>query len=311
MIKSLTQVLQMGSETSQQLKRVFKHGIVYDIILSTDQVILDSSFEDWHEYTRDLIYKIINETHDEYKLPVIWRTCNQRLADNKLIFYHNSVVTTRWKNRYCLKMIDEHDLVYDYLYDFTYLGGKLADRPDKIQMLSRLHREKLLDNTLWSGGSYTPTKNDPQMPDLPKILDWDKDIKGVHSHECGTCSIPLNFYLNSRFSVVQETEMTARSNRYTEKTVKCFFVKQPFILAGNWQTLQLLQHDGFKTFHPYIDESYDQVKSISKRIDMIIEQIKKLKQMNSREWNSFINSISNILDHNYNHILNIRRKIRK
>lgn len=276
------------------IERIFTNNIVFDLIIKDDSIILDSSFEDHRFYTRELIYKLIEQYSLKYNRPCIWQTMNEKLSDEKKIFYKNSHISF-------LNSIQEDFLDYDYLYDFTYLGGKIADRPDKIAMLSNLYQEKLLDNAIWSGGSYKNKEDSMPLPDLPHILDWDKEIKGSHNHKNGCCAIHLNFYLNSRFSLTQETEMTTRSNRYTEKTLKCFFVKHPFIVAGNYQVLKLLKKDGFKTFHPYIDESYDDIKDRDERILEIIKQVKILRNKDSKEWREFMTQIFSILMHNYNH----------
>lgn len=275
--------------------RSHKHNIVFDCFVERDKVILDSSFEDHKFYTRDLICKLIKEYSIKYDRPCHWFTMNHRLVDQKSIFYKNSLI-------HLLEPIDVNLLKYnDYRYNFTYLGGKINGRPDKVAMLSKLYQNNLLDQAIWSGGSYTLKTTDPPLPKLPHILDWDKEIKGPYNNINGNRMIHLNFYLHSRFSLTQETEMTTRSNRYTEKTLKCFFVKHPFIIAGNYQVLKLLQKDGFKTFHPYIDESYDNIKDRDERILEIIKQVKILCDKNVKEWQDFMCNINETLKHNFQH----------
>ena len=269
------------------VERIFSDNVVFDLIIKDDLVVLDSSFEDHFHYTVELLFKLIEEYSKKYNRPCVFYTMNETLSNSKNIFYKN----------FCWTLYkDINPPKYKkYKYDFTYLCG--YPREDKLHMLSNLFKNNLLTDSLWSCGSVS--KNyDLNLPHLPKIIDYDKIQKGKSS--CWQ-NIDSKFFENSRFSLVQETEMTTRSNRYTEKTYKCFWMKHPFILAGNYQTLKLLKQDGFKTFHPYIDESYDDIKDRNERISEIIKQVKILCNKTDRKWNEFMSKISSVLIHNYNH----------
>ena len=269
------------------VERIFSDNIVYDLIIKDDLVVLDSSFEDHRFYTKELLYKLTQQYSQEYQRPCIFNTMNQKISDEKLIFYKNY----SWQ---LYKNINPPKY-QAYKYNFTYLCG--FPREDKLNMLSRLFEENLLQDSLWSCG--TPKdQHDLNLPELPEIIDYDKSIKKIS--KCWS-EIDQDFYKNSRFSLVQETEMTTRSNRYTEKTYKCFWMKHPFILAGNYQTLKLLQQDGFKTFHPHIDESYDNIKDRDQRISEIIKQVKILCNKSDQEWKEFMCNINETLEHNYKH----------
>ena len=58
---------------------------------------------------------------------------------------------------------------------------------------------------------------------------------------------------------------------------------------------------GFKTFEPFIDESYDEVQDKEIRFKMATEQIKKLCNMSKSELHDWYWSIEKILRHNYYH----------
>ena len=267
------------------VERIFSDNIVYDLIITDDLIVLDSSFEDHCFYTGELLSKLTEEYSKKYNRPCVFYTMNETLSNSKNIFYKN----------FCWTLYkDINPPQYKlYKYNFTYLCG--FPREDKLHMLSNLFVNDLLEENLWSCGS-TKENYDLNLPNLPKIIDYDKSKKGNKS--CWQ-SIDSNFFKHSRFSLVQETEMTTLSNRYTEKTYKCFWMKHPFILAGNYQTLKLLKQDGFQTFHPYIDESYDDIKDRNERISEIIKQVKILCDKTTKQWDRFIQQISSILIHNY------------
>jgi len=268
-------------------KRIYSDNIVYDLIITDDLIVLDSSFEDHFRYTKELLSKLIAEYSKKYNRPCVFYTMNEKLSNSKNIFYKN----------FCWALYrDINPPKYQsYKYNFTYLCG--FPREDKLHMLSNLFINNLLEENLWSCGA--PLKNyDLNLPHLPKIIDYNKSQKGNIS--CWK-NIDSRFFENSRFSLVQETEMTFLSNRYTEKTYKCFWMKHPFILAGNYQTLKLLQKDGFKTFHPHIDESYDNIKDRDQRILAIIKQVKILCNKTTKEWQEFMCNINETLERNYQH----------
>ena len=268
-------------------KRISNYNIVFDLIIKDDLVVLDSSFEDHCFYTKELLYKLTQQYSQEYQRPCIFNTMNQKISDEKFIFYKNY----SWQ----LYRNINPPKYKKYKYNFTYLCG--FPREDKLHMLSNLFANDLLEENLWSCGSIKENYG-LNLPNLPKIIDYDKSKKSNKS--CWN-NIDSEFFESSRFSLVQETEMTVLSNRYTEKTYKCFWMKHPFILAGNYRTLKLLQQDGFKTFHPYIDESYDNIKNRDERIPAIIKEVKILCNKTNREWKEFMSKISSVLIHNYNH----------
>mgnify|MGYP006908241978 FL=1 len=62
---------------------------------------------------------------------------------------------------------------------------------------------------------------------------------------------------------------------------------------------------GFKTFHPHIDESYDDVVDVHKRFNMIKQEINKLCSMSKQEIHDWYWSMEEIYKHNFNHLHNV------
>jgi hypothetical protein len=90
----------------------------------------------------------------------------------------------------------------------------------------------------------------------------------------------------------------------SEKIWKAIANRHPFILVANYKTLDYLHKEGFKTFHPLIDESYDKEKHPYKRIMKVIEEVKKLCSMNQLEINEFLSNIDDIIEYNYDKLIN-------
>ena len=75
-------------------------------------------------------------------------------------------------------------------------------------------------------------------------------------------------YENSYFSVVSETNFYSFTpGRFvSEKIFKPIAFKHPFILLSRPNTLELMRDLGYKTFSPWIDESYDLVEELFNRV---------------------------------------------
>ncbi len=110
---------------------------------------------------------------------------------------------------------------------------------------------------------------------------------------------------NSYFSLVLEAYYNARfASRIwvTEKSLRPMRWKKPFILVGQPHTLKSLQDIGYKTFHPFINEKYDNEIDNQKRFIKAMIELEKLCNKSLDELKEFNNEIYNILEHNYNHI---------
>jgi hypothetical protein len=91
---------------------------------------------------------------------------------------------------------------------------------------------------------------------------------------------------------------------FTEKTWKPIMNLHPFILVANKGSLKHLKEYGFKTFEPFIDESYDDIDDVGQRILAIEKEINKLCSKPIEEIHEWYWSIEDILKHNYYHFYN-------
>jgi len=131
----------------------------------------------------------------------------------------------------------------------------------------------------------------------------------------------LLYFDNSYFSVVTETLFYNLDNRkpnevymnvidtypgvfFSEKIYKCLALKHPFVLVSTYGSLSELRKRGYKTFSPYIDESYDDIKDDDSRLTMITNEINRLCKLSPEEWIQFTSSIKEIVDHNFIHFSN-------
>lgn len=89
----------------------------------------------------------------------------------------------------------------------------------------------------------------------------------------------------------------------TEKTYRTILMKQPFILFSNPYALKYLKNDGYKTFSPFIDESYDTIENLADRQNAIINEVKRLHSMKESEFNELLSNCREIAEHNYTNLM--------
>lgn len=266
-------------------------------------LIINCSNEGGWFYSAEKIKPFLNECRKTHDCEAIFLTMNEKICDDKDIFYINFA----W-DLYNEEDFKKLDLSNTKTHKFTYLGGYC--RPEKVEVLLKLQKQNMLKDALWSFGSidwlldwYKNTGRfkvvEPVLHLLPKTIDIDFDAKITEPYNASWSNINYDLY-DSRFSLIQETETSSLTNRYTEKTFKCLLIGHPFIVCGNYQSLKLLKKDGFKTFHPFIDESYDEIINDDERINFAINESKKLCNMNDEEWKNFLAEIEPIIKHNHN-----------
>lgn len=114
-------------------------------------------------------------------------------------------------------------------------------------------------------------------------------------------------YKNSYLYICTETYMHEPHKSLTEKVFKPIVNLQPFIFIAYQGALQQLRDLGFKTFSPYIDESYDLIKDKGERFRMAYEEIDRLISMPIEELHDLYWKLEEILIYNQEHLLNILR----
>lgn len=76
-------------------------------------------------------------------------------------------------------------------------------------------------------------------------------------------------------------------------------MKQPFILFSNPYALKYLRNAGYKTFSPFMNESYDNVENLFGRQNMIVNEVNRLSNMPANEFNELMANCKEIAKYNY------------
>jgi hypothetical protein len=93
----------------------------------------------------------------------------------------------------------------------------------------------------------------------------------------------------------------------TEKVFKPIANFQPFLFVAYPGALELLRSLGFKTFSPFINESYDLEPDEGRRVNMIYKEIVRLCSMSKDEIHDWYWQMESILEHNHNLLLELHK----
>ena len=218
--------------------------------------------------------------------------------------------------------IDVPDFDPTYLPPKTFLCFNNVPRWHRTTIVTELVHNNLLENGLVSLRNNNPIhfdeldleKTRPEATqwlkdNIPLSID-DTDARLRHMAFPDTTNVAL--HRDTNFSIVTET-IFQRENTippdnstdfvkggffFTEKTYKPFWFKQAFVLAAVPGMLQYLKSIGWQTFSPYIDESYDNEIDDNKRLEMIINEVKRLNSYTDEQWLSWRQGVQPAIEHN-------------
>ena len=251
-----------------------------------------------------ILKQILDSLEDYSKFPnnrIIINSFSQTYIDKTRVFNLPSYIETY--SNFVDKRYDEHKVIDKKIYSMfnirsdKHIGSLLA-----LSMLDRLNflKEGYVSSDIlnlqsaWNKIKY-------QLPNDSKLhylqLDSIKNTKDIYltpiditdSLKLSNINIVIEAYYNDypkyHYPIV------------TEKTWRNVSHKKPFIVIGQKNTLKYFRNLGYKTFHPYIDESYDDLDD-DYRVKAAIVQAIKLINFTDSQWTSFFNNIAPILEHN-------------
>ena len=219
-------------------------------------------------------------------------------------------------------------------YEKKFLNLNRRWRSHRPVLTTILYYKKLLEKGFVSFGPAGEPNNSwrevlPFMKNLVadnqeilSIIEKSSDIINLEPLYLDTNELHINraelswstnfYYENSYFSVVSETTFYKRnqkqSSRFiTEKTFKAIAMSHPFILVTIPNSLDVLKEIGYKSFSPWINESYDCEQDDHKRMLMIVQEIERLCNLSNNELNDFLIATKEICKYNYD-VLNSKTK---
>lgn len=221
--------------------------------------------------------------------------------------------------------------MYDIkIKDKKFVCFNKVHRGHRVYILAKMLENGLVDQSYFSfEGAWPNWINELERYDWAPVIDAqlskniDRFPMRLNITEDRTNPVQMDhddirFHTNSYFSLVTETIFhkhlgPERGSNYecvdgiffTEKIGRPLLLKHPFILAGAEYSLRRLRQLGFKTFHPFIDESYDIEVNDDKRLDMIIAETERLCKFTDDQWLEWQQNIKEIVEHNYTHLMSM------
>lgn len=217
-------------------------------------------------------------------------------------------------------------------YNFSYLGYN--HRMHRILFSKFLIKEQLYKNNLVSFSTrknYHIKEDTKEKEDLIGIPTYNRDHWAYdneildlfdsaelfdYTHPEVDNSKPDNnpiqgFIKKACVHVVSETIFNYPFPNFNEKMIQAINAKRPFVILGPAGSLQRLKSLGYRTFPTVIDESYDQIQNPNDRLKKVITCVKELAGRDIEDLKTQINSIKDVLDHNYELFYQKRKGLRK
>jgi hypothetical protein len=212
--------------------------------------------------------------------------------------------------------------VFDSLFVRTIIPTTLPKSIKKFSALSRNHKiwrlrlyselvqNDLIDDFVYSYYNINPYANtffdlDQITKELQqhtnvnqKMLYWIKEIPYKLEDDIidnvGSIwnNVTFNSILSSDFHLIVETlfEYKPSVSFLTEKTYKALACSKPFLMYSTMGCLTDIRELGYKTFSPHIDETYDTISDNEQRLLAVVNEIKRIKNLNN---NDYITLLSN------------------
>ncbi len=247
--------------------------------------------------------------------------CFKTKADEFKNYYNNGL----WNN------ISRDYTLVKKKYDFNCLNRRL--HAHRLYSLGRLHSYGLVEkNIVTYDFTSKLEENKIQTTELENKLDseW-MDMEIVKEHLVDLKNNRSKFtydfddldslfginwetskvYDDSMFTLVNETSALPTTFYVSEKTMKPIGQCHPFLIYGSIGTLKHLKERGFKTFEPYIDESYDKIRKAEDRYEAILTEVRRLCDMSDDEKLEWMSSVKDICQYNRAHLFNISNNYNK
>ena len=152
-------------------------------------------------------------------------------------------------------------------------------------------------------------KGQPYKDDIIRNIDYptkafenslpmSADNLNTDNHNDHSLSVDYLF-TDSYWNIVMETYLDATGGVFlTEKTFKPIKYGQPFVILGTTNSLQHLREQGYKTFSPWIDESYDQEQNVRFRWYALMEITRKIANTSLEDLHRQHTEMTSVILHN-------------
>lgn len=299
------------------------NGIVHPQVVCNDQEPLDYKF--YHTLPSDLLehlrkknqrsattnnikVALPNNIHDK----VILLHSEKNSVDLKLYqndgyidvyYWCHAIIARDWYRfaEHDKRLSQNKNSTHDFL---IYCRDWSGSREYRIKFQELLHNQNLVKNSITGimkiNGDSTNLenatfKNINFSPNNNEFFDKLLNNNVLSSESADYCA---RDFVATHISVVLETIFDGPKIHLTEKILRPIACGHPFILAAGPGSLEYLRSYGFKTFAPWIDESYDNETNSVRRLESIVDTMDSFSRLSSTNKQRVINKLNAIADYN-------------
>lgn len=252
----------------------FQNGIA-DEVFYRKPYLFDKNYRDkQYNYRVDNFKKLyinLNRRWRMHRMSCVTFLHAKNLLKNGYVSLTKSDDNLNWNNYYEDVKLEHinHEESYKYLLDYEKdmfnMGPLVLDKNDLIE--NEAHLSDTIESYYWTS-----------------VLNLTSET---------------NFYTTNTKLTPSGKPLNEPTRFLSEKTFKPIVYLQPFIIVSVPNFLPLLHNLGYKTFHPYIDESYDKEIDDCKRLMRIINELEKFSKMSDKELKEFLHQVKDICFHNF------------
>jgi hypothetical protein len=298
----------IDKDTYLALHECLRHSDIptNSIILCVNSFNAQQCYETWFpEEERKLKVRNLPFCYDHsswYYADALETGQNICMNEQDFLATHNTIR----KNHFLMKIRNGRSQRLAFLYKMA--TDNLLKLGDWSFLLNSPYNEVAVDATL-SHFNFTEVNLETvkQLHDTaPHFLQSEQHIS-QYSVNAWT-DVDFQSYSNCYFEICFETFIHGEYKSLTEKVFKPLVNYSPFLLVAYPGALKLLRELGFKTFSPYINESYDEIEDTNLRLQALYAEITRLCSMTKEELHAWYWGMKDILIHNHNHLLQHHKK---
>ena len=121
----------------------------------------------------------------------------------------------------------------------------------------------------------------------------------------GSNDFQQEFYKRIGIDIVTETAFNYPYPSTTEKILRPLINKRMFLLVGAPHTLKFIKTKGFKTFEPFIDETYDTIEDPIDRMQVLLQEIDRLVTLPIDSIRKEVLQYADVLESNFQTVMNL------
>jgi len=199
-------------------------------------------------------------------------------------------------------------------YKFLFLNGR--GRRHRRFLIERWHTSQFLSCCLWTNldAAAGPVNLLPSQYEVDRYSDRQKFVGAnnyvkfdLFNNEWGEIYLNPLQYIDTYFSVVTETVFDYPYSFRTEKIWKPIAMGHPWVAVANQGFYRDIKKLGFKTFEPWIDESFDSIENNQQRLNAVANAIETLA---NSDLDQFMTAVRDTCKYNQEHFKEISKKNR-